>query len=186
MRHVLTRLAALAALTAACAVPATQAFAEPHPADGTSRAAARLHTAPDAVREHNRLAARAALRLARRIPTVGERVVGIARRYLGAPYAYGGAGPGGFDCSGFVMYVYGKVGIELPHHAASQYGLGRAVPYAQLEAGDLVFFSGLGHVGIYVGGGRFVDAPQTGDVVRVRPLAERRDSFVGARRIVAA
>jgi cell wall-associated NlpC family hydrolase len=84
------------------------------------------------------------------------------------------------------MYVYGKVGVELPHHAASQYGLGRAVPYRQLAPGDLVFFTGLGHVGIYVGGGRFVDAPQTGDVVRVRPLAERRESFVGARRIVSA
>jgi cell wall-associated NlpC family hydrolase len=186
MRHVLTRLAVLAALTGAGVVPATQALAEPQPADGTPRAVATLHTAPAALREHNRLAARAALRLARQLPTVGERVAGIARRYLGAPYVYGGASPGGFDCSGFVMYVYGKVGVELPHHAASQYGLGRAVPYRQLAPGDLVFFTGLGHVGIYVGGGRFVDAPQTGDVVRVRPLAERRDSFVGARRIVSA
>jgi cell wall-associated NlpC family hydrolase len=186
MRHVLTRLAVLAALTAAGVVPATQALAEPHPADGTARARAMLHTAPEALREHHRLAARAALRFASQVPTVGDRVAGIARRYLGAPYVYGGSSPGGFDCSGFVMYVYGKVGIELPHHAASQYGLGRAVPYAQLEPGDLVFFSGLGHVGIYIGRGRFVDAPQTGDVVRVRPLAERRDSFVGARRIVAA
>jgi cell wall-associated NlpC family hydrolase len=186
MRHVLTRLAALAALTAVCVAPATQAFAEPQPAARDASFDARLHGAPDALREHHRLAARAALRLARQVPTVGERVAGIARRYLGAPYVYGGAGPGGFDCSGFVMYVYGLVGIELPHHAASQYGVGRAVRYAQLEPGDLVFFSGLGHVGIYVGGGRFVDAPQTGDVVKLRPLAERRESYVGARRIVAA
>ncbi len=74
-------------------------------------------------------------------------VVGIAMQYLGTPYVWGGASPGGFDCSGFVSYVFGQMGVSLPHHAASQYGMGSPVSRDQLQAGDLVFFNGLGHVG---------------------------------------
>ena len=79
------------------------------------------------------------------------------------------------------MYVYAQVGVSLPHHAASQYGYGTPVSYDQLAPGDLVFFSGLGHVGIYIGGGQFVHAPHTGDVVRISSLSERWGSYVGAR-----
>jgi cell wall-associated NlpC family hydrolase len=112
-------------------------------------------------------------------------VVGIALQYLGVPYVWGGSSPStGFDCSGFTSYVYAQVGVYLPHHAASQYGMGVAVPYDQLAPGDLVFFSGLGHVGIYIGGGQFVHAPHTGDVVRISSLSERAGSYVGARRIL--
>jgi cell wall-associated NlpC family hydrolase len=116
--------------------------------------------------------------------TVGERAAGLARGYIGVPYAWGGASPGhGFDCSGLVMYVYGKLGVNLPHHAASQYRYGRNVSRWALKPGDLVFFSGLGHVGLFIGKGRFIDAPQSGGVVRVALLASRSSSFVGARRV---
>ena len=111
-------------------------------------------------------------------------VVGIALQYLCVPYVWGGSSPAtGFDCSGFVAYVFAQVGVSLPHHAASQYSYGTPVSYDQLEPGDLVFFSGLGHVGIYIGGGQFVHAPHTGDVVRISSLADRMSSYVGARRL---
>ena len=112
-----------------------------------------------------------------------SQVVGIALQYLGIPYVWGGSSPStGFDCSGFVAYVFAQVGVSLPHHAASQYAYGTPVPYDQLAPGDLVFFSGLGHVGIYIGGGQFVHAPHTGDVVRISSLAGH-GSYVGARRL---
>ena len=111
-------------------------------------------------------------------------VVGIALQYLGIPYVWGGSSPStGFDCSGFTSYVYAQVGVSLPHHAASQYSMGTPVSYDQLAPGDLVFFSGLGHVGIYIGSGQFVHAPHTGDVVRISSLGERGSSYVGARRL---
>jgi peptidoglycan DL-endopeptidase CwlO len=112
-------------------------------------------------------------------------VVGIAMRYLGIPYVWGGASPAGFDCSGFVMYVYAQVGVSLPHSSYAQYGVGVAVPSDQLQAGDLVFFDGLGHVGIYIGGGQFIHSPHTGDVVKISSLTGwYASTFVGARRIL--
>jgi peptidoglycan DL-endopeptidase CwlO len=111
-------------------------------------------------------------------------VVGIAMQYLGVPYVYGGASPSGFDCSGFVMYVFNQIGVSLPHNAAAQYGYGMPVSRDQLQAGDLVFFNGLGHVGIYIGGGQFIHAPHTGDVVKISSLTGWYSStFVGARRL---
>jgi peptidoglycan DL-endopeptidase CwlO len=111
-------------------------------------------------------------------------VVGIAMRYLGVPYVYGGASPSGFDCSGFIMYVYAQVGVSLPHNAAAQYGYGTPVDRSQLQPGDLVFFNGLGHAGIYVGGGSFIHAPHTGDVVKISSLSGWYSStWVGARRL---
>ena len=112
-------------------------------------------------------------------------VVGIAMQYLGTPYVWGGASPGGFDCSGFIMYVYSQVGVSLPHHAASQYGMGTPVSRDQLQPGDLVFFNGLGHAGIYIGGGQFIHAPHTGDVVKISSLSDSwyASTWVGARRI---
>jgi cell wall-associated NlpC family hydrolase len=111
-------------------------------------------------------------------------VVGIAMQYLGIPYVYGGASPGGFDCSGFVMYVFAQVGISLPHNAAAQYGYGMPVSQDQLQPGDLVFFNGLGHVGIYIGGGQFIHSPHTGDVVKISSISGWYSStWVGARRL---
>ena len=111
-------------------------------------------------------------------------VVGIAMQYLGIPYVYGGSTPAGFDCSGFVMYVYAQVGVSLPHNAAAQYGHGTPVDRSQLQPGDLVFFNGLGHNGIYIGGGQFIHSPHTGDVVKISSLSGWYDStWVGARRL---
>jgi cell wall-associated NlpC family hydrolase len=112
-------------------------------------------------------------------------VVGVAMQYLGVPYVYGGASPSGFDCSGLIMYAYAQVGVSLPHHAASQYGMGSPVSRDQLAAGDLVFFNGLGHAGIYIGGGQFIHAPHTGDVVKISSLSDSwyASTYVGARRL---
>jgi cell wall-associated NlpC family hydrolase len=112
-------------------------------------------------------------------------VVGIAMQYLGVPYVWGGSSPSGFDCSGFVMFVYAQMGVSLPHHAASQFNYGTPVSADQLEPGDLVFFDGLGHMGIYIGGGQFIHAPHTGDVVKISSLGESwyASTFVGARRL---
>jgi peptidoglycan DL-endopeptidase CwlO len=112
-------------------------------------------------------------------------VVGIAMRYLGVRYQWGGASPStGFDCSGFVMFVYSQVGVSLPHSTYAMWGMGAPVDRSQLQPGDLVFFSGLGHMGIYVGGGQFIHAPHTGDVVKISSLSGYYTSaYVGARRI---
>jgi cell wall-associated NlpC family hydrolase len=111
-------------------------------------------------------------------------VVGIAMGYLGTPYVYGGASPSGFDCSGFVMYVYAQVGVSLPHNAAAQYGYGTPVSRSQLQPGDLVFFDGLGHNGIYTGGNSFIHSPHTGDVVKISSMSGWYSStYVGARRL---
>ena len=113
-------------------------------------------------------------------------VVGIAMRYLGIPYRWGGASPStGFDCSGFVMYVYAQVGVSLPHNAAMQYGYGSPVSRSELAPGDLVFFNGLGHNGIYIGGGQFIHSPHTGDVVKISSLGDSwyASTYVGARRL---
>ena len=112
-------------------------------------------------------------------------VVGIAMQYLGVPYRWGGASPSGFDCSGFVMYVYAQVGVSMPHYTGAQYAMGVAVSQGDLQPGDLVFFNGLGHVGIYIGGGQFIHAPHTGDVVKVSSLSGwYASTYVGARRIL--
>jgi cell wall-associated NlpC family hydrolase len=112
-------------------------------------------------------------------------VVGIAMRYLGVPYVWGGSSPSGFDCSGFVMYVYAQVGVSLPHYTGAQWNVGVPVSRGDLQPGDLVFFDGLGHVGIYIGGGQFIHAPHTGTVVQVSSMTGWYDAtYDGARRIL--
>ncbi|HEX3177742.1 MAG TPA: C40 family peptidase [Methylomirabilota bacterium] len=115
-----------------------------------------------------------------------SRIVSIAMAYVGTPYARGGATPAGFDCSGFVMFVYGRAGVALPHNAEQQYRLGSRVARDELEPGDIVFFDRLGHSGIYVGGLQFVHATKPGDVVKVSRLDEAwyRQRWVGARRLL--
>jgi peptidoglycan DL-endopeptidase CwlO len=104
----------------------------------------------------------------------------IALHYLGVPYVWGGASPSGFDCSGLVMYVYAQLGISLPHYTVAQWNA--TDPISSPAPGDLVFFNGLGHVGIYIGGGRFVDAPHTGSVVRIDSISSF-GGYDGARRV---
>ena len=119
-------------------------------------------------------------------PPTHSNVANIALSQLGTPYVWAGSAPGGFDCSGLVMWAYAQVGVSLPHSSYGMYGFGVPVSRDQLAAGDLVFFDGLGHVGIYIGGGQFVHAPHTGDVVKISSLDESWYSatYVGARRIL--
>ena len=103
----------------------------------------------------------------------------IAMRYLGVPYVWGGASPAGFDCSGLASYSYAQIGKSVPHYTVAIWNAFPKVPSGQLEVGDLVFYRGLGHMGIYIGGGQYVNAPQTGDVVKVSSMSARSD-YVGA------
>jgi cell wall-associated NlpC family hydrolase len=159
-------LLGLAIAGAACAGPAGRTTEVGRPAD--ARGSGR-----------ETVDAEAAARRAR-----GQRAVEIAMKHRGAPYQWGGAGPSSFDCSGFVRYVYAQVGVSLPHNAALQYERGIAVTRDSLEPGDLVFFDGLRHNGIYVGQGRFIHARQTGRQVNVAELGDDwyRTRWVGARR----
>lgn len=113
-------------------------------------------------------------------------IVRFARHFLGVRYVYGGTSPAsGFDCSGFTRFVYGHFGFALPHYSGAQWGLGHPVSRAGLRPGDLVFFSGLGHVGLYIGGGRFIHAPHTGTSVEIDSLSGSYGAgYDGARRIV--
>jgi hypothetical protein len=115
----------------------------------------------------------------------GIRVVDYAKRFTGIRYVYGGSSPrSGFDCSGFVRFVYAHFGLSLAHSSYAQFDRGRRISRAALRPGDLVFFDGLGHVGIYVGNGRFIHAPHTGTRVRIQTLGGWYSSrFVGARRL---
>ena len=119
--------------------------------------------------------------------SVGARAARLALQYLGVPYVWGGADPlTGFDCSGLMMYVYAQLGIQLTHYTGSQFYEGTRVPTWALKPGDLVFFEpssrGPQHVGMYLGGGRFIQAPHTGDVVKISSLDQPSYAFgfVGA------
>jgi len=120
----------------------------------------------------------------------GSRVIAKAAQYLGTPYRYGGAAPGGFDCSGFTSYIFKQFGISLNRTAAGQYSQGSTVSKANLIAGDLVFFNtsgGISHVGIYTGNGKFIhsSSPRSGGVI-YSALSESyyASRYVGARRVI--
>jgi peptidoglycan DL-endopeptidase CwlO len=119
-------------------------------------------------------------------PSTHSGAADAALGQLGTPYVWAGSQPGGFDCSGLVMWAFAQVGVALPHSSYAQYGYGVPVSRDQLQPGDLVFFDGLGHVGIYIGGDQFVHAPHTGDVVKISSLSEDwySSTYVGARRIL--
>ncbi|MDU7965369.1 MAG: NlpC/P60 family protein [Paeniclostridium sordellii] len=118
-------------------------------------------------------------------------VVNMAYSKLGSPYVWGAEGPNTFDCSGLTSYVFrNAAGVSLPRTSGSQYGVGTSVSKANLQPGDLVFFStgggGISHVGIYVGGGQMIHAPQTGDVVKVSNINSSywQNAYVGAKRVL--
>lgn len=111
-------------------------------------------------------------------------ILNTAFQYLGTPYVWGGSSPAGFDCSGFVQYVFAQNGIYLPRTADVQYYCGRSVSSSDLQAGDLVFFGPpVHHVGIYVANGSFIHAPYTGEVVKIQPLSSMGD-YYGAKRVI--
>ena len=118
--------------------------------------------------------------------------VKLAESFIGTPYKWGGSRPGGFDCSGLLQYVWGKEGVGIPRTTYQQFAAGRPVGPNQLQPGDAVFFKGSdsmvqggrvlpGHVGMYIGGGKFIEAPHTGSTVHISTLAGRTD-YMGARR----
>ncbi|MEQ4716421.1 C40 family peptidase [Nonomuraea sp. B19D2] len=111
-----------------------------------------------------------------------RKAVSAAKNQIGDPYRYGGTGPGSFDCSGLVQYAWKKAGVKIPRVASSQFArIGNKVSWRHLQPGDLLFFNGLGHVGMYVGKGRMIHSPRTGERVRIDKLGGwRKASFVGA------
>ena len=119
----------------------------------------------------------------------GTTIARTAETLLGSPYRDGGALPDGFDCSGLVTYVFARHGVAVPRDVRRQSAAGAAVERGDLAPGDLLFFattgSGATHVGIAIGGGRFVHAPKSGDVVRVDSLSAAywKSRFVAARRV---
>lgn len=120
------------------------------------------------------------------IPTgnsIGAEALRYALTRRGSPYVWGAAGPSAFDCSGLVMWAYAQIGISLPHYTGAQWNMGVHVSQSQLQPGDLVFFyADISHVGLYIGNGLMVDAPDFGQVVKVEPVWW--GSYVGAVRIV--
>jgi cell wall-associated NlpC family hydrolase len=120
----------------------------------------------------------------------GYALSGTALSLRGAPYRDGGKDPAsGFDCSGFVQYVYQQHGVPMPRQVRDQFRIGKSVDRDRLEPGDLVFFStvapGASHVGIIIGGDQFVHAPSERGVVRVESLSQQywASRFVGAKRL---
>jgi cell wall-associated NlpC family hydrolase len=106
--------------------------------------------------------------------------VAVAERYLGVPYVWGGASPSGFDCSGLMYYAYKQIGKYVPHYTVAEWNAFPHVPLNQLQPGDLVFFGGLGHVGMYIGGGQMIHAPHTGTVVQISSLSSMGSAPDGA------
>jgi cell wall-associated NlpC family hydrolase len=114
--------------------------------------------------------------------TVGAQALDAALSRRGDPYTWGAAGPGQFDCSGLVVWAFAQEGIALPHYTGDLWNSGVHIPRADLEPGDLVFFfPDISHVGIYLGNGLMIDAPDFGEVVRVEPVYW--SAYVGAVRI---
>ena len=153
---------------------------DPAPLPATGSSTVPLLRTPASVRKH--------LRSRREAPdTLGERMVAYAKHLIGIRYSWGGSSPRtGFDCSGFVRYVYGHFGISLAHSSFSDLWRGKHVGRWAMKPGDLVFFDGGGHVGIYVGRGRFIHAPHSGTVVRISTMSGWYSTrFDGARRLVA-
>ncbi|MER7499989.1 C40 family peptidase [Nonomuraea pusilla] len=150
-------------------------------ADASSAARAGTTATTSARKTTTSAKARKTARLARQTARA-RKAVSVARRQIGDPYRYGATGPGSFDCSGLVQYSWKKAGVKIPRVTSSQFArIRHKVSWRDLRPGDLMFFSGLGHVGMYVGHGKMIHSPRTGERVRVDKLSRwRKVSFVGA------
>lgn len=120
----------------------------------------------------------------------GDEIATVAKKYLGVPYKWGGSSPSGFDCSGFMIFIYKQFGVSLPHSSAAQYNLGTPVAKADLEPGDMVFFkntykAGISHAGIYIGNNKFVSAVDQGIAIDlINDPYYWGAKYAGAKRIV--
>ena len=125
-------------------------------------------------------------------PAPADSVIATALKFLGVPYRNGGTDPAGFDCSGFVQYVFSTLGVALPREVRDQYRVGQDVDLDEVKPGDLLFFQtvsrGASHVGMAIGPGQFVHAPSSRGVVRVERYTAQywASRFVGARRVTPA
>ncbi|MFL5921916.1 MAG: C40 family peptidase [Gaiellaceae bacterium] len=175
--------AACILVCAACAA-GLLALAGAHAVAAAPRSARTTHHAA-ALHVRQRAAQLRRVRLVAARRRARNQIVMLAWRAVGVPYRWGGASPrGGFDCSGLTRWVYGRAGISLPHYAAAQWRYGRRVFRRALAPGDLIFFSGLGHVGIYLGHGAVIHAPRPRARVRFERLRGwLASSFYGARRL---
>ena len=106
-----------------------------------------------------------------------ETVIKVARKQLGKPYRWGAVGPNSFDCSGFTMYVWDKVGVQLPHNSGAQNAATKDVPLSEMKPGDLIFSPG--HVGMYIGKGKMIHSPHSGRTVEIAPV--HSNAYVGGR-----
>ena len=168
----------LASLVSACA--STGAVPQPFPTPRSAEARPRGDGAPSP----------AVPAETKPLPAVdGYAIAGTALSLRGSPYRNGGADPSGFDCSGFIWYVFAQHGVRVPRTVTQQFSAGHDVASSELRAGDLVFFStgapGASHVGMLIGGDEFVHAPSSAGDVRVERITARYWSsrFVGARRM---
>lgn len=115
--------------------------------------------------------------------TLGDKVIEIAKTKLGRPYIYGAAGPNAFDCSGLVQWAHAQAGVTVPRVSYAQIAGGQRIARADLQPGDVVaFYSGASHVGLYIGDGQVIHAPQSGVPISIAPLASM--PFYGATRYV--
>ncbi|WP_043638403.1 C40 family peptidase [Nonomuraea candida] len=156
--------------------PTAQAATTSDSAETTAKAETTARTSKKATATQRR-AAKVARQKAK-----ARKAVAVAKNQIGDPYRYGGTGPGSFDCSGLVQFAWKKAGVKLPRVASSQFARTRnKISWRNLQPGDLMFFNGLGHVGMYVGKGKMIHSPRTGERVRIDKLGGwRKSSFVGA------
>lgn len=165
--------AALAIEQAPVAVtPAPEPEPEPAPAPAPQRAAAASRSV-----ERATPAATQTVQAAAPAPAAsGSSVVDIAMKYVGVPYVYGGSSPSGFDCSGLVQYVYGQLGVSLPHQSGAQRNAGTAVSASEARPGDIIWTPG--HVAIYAGNGMQIEATTPGSTVKYSKIWQNNPTFV--------